>query len=89
MPEQSARAKLVSPDAMKRAFLSSVIASLLVSAQAAHQYSKEVLSMGLRPALRLCLRRAGQQLSHAFVHALVASGKVSRAEVERRKRLGR
>ena len=40
-------------------------------------------------ALRLCMRKVGQQLSNACVNALVADGQVSRAEVERRKREGR
>src|SRR5262252_4094131 len=40
-------------------------------------------------ALRLCMNKAGQQLSHGCVNALVADGQVSRAEVERRKRTGR
>src|SRR5262245_21775564 len=33
-------------------------------------------------ALRLCVNKAGQQLSHGCVNALVADGQVSRAEVE-------
>jgi hypothetical protein len=40
-------------------------------------------------ALRICMNKAGQQLSHGCVNALVADGQVSRAEVERRKRTGR
>ena len=40
-------------------------------------------------ALRFCMNKAGQQLSHRCVNALVADGQVSRAEVERRKRTGR
>ena len=40
-------------------------------------------------ALRLCMNKAGRQLSHGCVNALVADGQVSRAEVERRKRTGR
>src|SRR5262249_21527745 len=40
-------------------------------------------------ALRLCMNKAGQQLSHGCVNALVADGQISRAEVERRKRTGR
>ena len=40
-------------------------------------------------ALRLCMRKVGQQLSNACVNALVADGQVSRAEVERRTREGR
>jgi hypothetical protein len=40
-------------------------------------------------ALRICMNKAGQQLSHGCVNALVADGQVSRAEVERRKRAER
>jgi len=40
-------------------------------------------------ALRLCMNKAGQQLSHGCVNALVADGQVSRAEVERPKAPGR
>ena len=40
-------------------------------------------------ALRICMDKAGQQLSHGCVNALVAEGQVSRAEVERRKRTAR
>jgi hypothetical protein len=40
-------------------------------------------------ALRTCMDKAGQQLSHGCVNALVVDGQVSRAEVERRKRTGR
>jgi len=40
-------------------------------------------------ALRLCMNKAGKQLSHGCVNALVADGQVSRAEIERRKRTGR
>jgi hypothetical protein len=35
------------------------------------------------------MNKAGQQLSHGCVNALVAEGQVSRDEVERRKRTGR
>jgi hypothetical protein len=35
------------------------------------------------------MNKAGQQLSHSCVNALVADGQVSRAEVERRKQTGR
>jgi hypothetical protein len=37
-------------------------------------------------ALRLCMDKAGRALSKTCVDALVASGEVSKAEVERRKR---
>jgi hypothetical protein len=40
-------------------------------------------------ALRICMNKRGQNLSHGCVNALVADGQVSRAEVERRKRTGR
>jgi hypothetical protein len=41
------------------------------------------------PALRSCMDRNGQKLSHACVSALVASGEVSQAEVNSRKTSGR
>jgi hypothetical protein len=37
-------------------------------------------------ALRVCMDKAGHSLSKVCVNALVASGEVSRAEVERRKK---
>jgi hypothetical protein len=40
-------------------------------------------------ALRLCMDRAGQRLTKTCVDALVATGEVSKQEVERRKRTGR
>jgi hypothetical protein len=40
-------------------------------------------------ALRLCMNKAGESLSHSCVNALVADGQVSRAEVERRKKSSR
>jgi hypothetical protein len=40
-------------------------------------------------ALRSCMDKAGQSLSHACVHALVRAGEVSQAEVDRRKKAGR
>jgi len=36
-------------------------------------------------ALRVCMDKAGNSLSPACVHALIAAGEVSRAEVNRRK----
>jgi hypothetical protein len=39
-------------------------------------------------ALRACMDRAGQKLSHACVRALVAGGQVSQAEVNSRKSSG-
>jgi hypothetical protein len=41
------------------------------------------------PALRSCMDRNGQKLSHACVRALVAAGEVSQAEVNARKASGR
>ena len=38
------------------------------------------------PALRSCMDRNGKSLSKSCVNALVKSGQVSRAEVERRKK---
>jgi hypothetical protein len=44
-------------------------------------------SYGLEsPALTACMRKAGPKLSRGCVDALVKSGKVSRAEVSRRKK---
>lgn len=40
-------------------------------------------------ALRACMDRAGQKLSHGCIHALVSSGEVSQAEVSSRKSSGR
>jgi hypothetical protein len=40
-------------------------------------------------ALRSCMDRAGHSLSKSCVQALVASGEVSQAEVDRRKKTGR
>ena len=40
-------------------------------------------------ALRICMNKAGQNLSHGCDKALVDDGQVSRAEVERRKRAAR
>jgi hypothetical protein len=40
-------------------------------------------------ALRLCMNKAGKGLSKTCVNALVASGEVSKGEVERRKKAGR
>jgi hypothetical protein len=38
-------------------------------------------------ALRLCMDKAGYNLSHGCVNALIDAGEVSREEVERRKKL--
>ena len=40
-------------------------------------------------ALRTCMDKAGQRLSHACIHALIKAGEVSKSEVERRKKTGR
>ena len=40
-------------------------------------------------ALRLCMDRAGRNLTTTCVNALVADGGISKEEVERRKRTGR
>jgi hypothetical protein len=40
-------------------------------------------------ALRACMDKAGQKLSHGCVRALVAGGQVSQAEVNNRKASGR
>lgn len=40
-------------------------------------------------ALRLCMDRAGRQLTKSCVDALVAAGEVSKQEVERRKKSAR
>jgi hypothetical protein len=40
-------------------------------------------------ALRACMDKAGQKLSHGCVRALVAGGQVSQAEVNSRKASGR
>jgi hypothetical protein len=52
-----------------------------------HKYCGEY---GLETAaLRMCMDKAGHSLSKACVHALVAAGEVSQAEVDRRKASGR
>ena len=40
-------------------------------------------------ALRLCMDRAGHRLTKTCVNALIQSGEVSQAEVDRRKRAAR
>lgn len=69
------------------------------AAEAASNYSKAVQKScnadykkycgeyGLEsPALRTCMDKHGNDLSKSCVHALVQSGEVSQAEVDRRKR---
>lgn len=52
-----------------------------------HKYCGEY---GLESAaLRICMDKAGHSLSKACVNALVQSGEVSQAEVDRRKSTGR
>ena len=52
-------------------------------------YKKFCGDYGLEtPALRSCMDRAGHSLSKSCVKALVASGEVSQAEVDRRKKSG-
>jgi hypothetical protein len=52
-----------------------------------HKYCGEY---GLESAaLRVCMDKAGRSLSKGCVHALVQSGEVSQAEVDRRKSAGR
>ena len=56
----------------------------------AADYHKYCGEYGLETmALRSCMDKAGQSLSHACVHALVRAGEVSQAEVDRRKKAGR
>jgi hypothetical protein len=56
----------------------------------ATDYRKYCGEYGLETAaLRTCMDKAGQKLTHACVHALIRSGEVSSDEVERRKRSGK
>jgi hypothetical protein len=53
-------------------------------------YRKYCGEYGLETAaLRNCMDKAGQSLSHACVHALIRAGEVSQDEVNRRKKSGR
>ena len=87
-----------------RAFiLAAIILPLSVSSVLAqHKYSKAVQNACVNDykvhcgqygieteALRLCMDRAGRQLTKSCVDALVAAGEVSKQEVERRKKRGR
>ena len=67
-----------------------------------HRYSKQVQKACVNDykrycgeygietqALRLCMDRVGHRLTKSCVNALVASGEVSQAEVNRRKRASR
>ncbi len=86
-----------------RTTLSIAIAAVcaLGLAGAAHAYTKEVQKAcgddyrkycgeyGLETAaLRNCMDKAGQKLTHACVHALIRAGEVSKSEVERRRKTG-
>lgn len=80
-------------------FLAACLLALSVSGAAAqHSYSKAVQNActndykrhcgqyGIETeALRLCMNKAGLKLTKNCVDALVASGEVSKQEVERRK----
>jgi hypothetical protein len=64
--------------------------SKAVQKACANDYKRHCGSYGIETeALRLCMDRAGQQLTKTCVNALVAAGEVSKEEVERRKRSGR
>jgi hypothetical protein len=89
---------------MRITLAASLVAYLCVpclAARAEVPYSKEVQKAcaadyrahcgeyGLETAaLRTCMDKAGQSLSHACIHALIRAGEVSQAEVDRRKRSG-
>jgi hypothetical protein len=61
--------------------------SQVVQKACRNDYRKFCGDYGLdSPALRSCMDRAGKKLSKPCVNALVKSGNVSRAEVERRKK---
>jgi len=62
----------------------------LVRKACGNDYRKYCGDYGLETeALRLCMNKAGQSLSHGCVNALIKAGEVSQAEVNRRKRAGR
>ena len=64
--------------------------SKAVQNSCAADYHKYCGEYGLESAaLRLCMDRAGQSLSKACVKALIQSGEVTQAEVDRRKTSGR
>jgi hypothetical protein len=61
--------------------------SKAVQKSCAADYHKYCGEYGLEsPALRVCMDKNGKSLSKTCVNALVASGEVSQAEVDRRKR---
>ena len=60
--------------------------SKAVKKSCAADYRKYCGEYGLeRAALRVCMDKAGKSLSKSCVNALIASGEVSQAEVNRRK----
>jgi hypothetical protein len=62
----------------------------LVRQACGNDYRKYCGDYGLETeALRLCMNKAGQSLSHGCVNALIKAGEVSQAEVDQRKRSGR
>ena len=64
--------------------------SKAVQRSCAADYHKYCGDYGLESAaLRGCMDRAGKSLSKACVKALIQSGEVSQAEVDRRKKSGR
>jgi hypothetical protein len=64
--------------------------SKAVQQSCAADYHKYCGDYGLESAaLRGCMDRAGKSLSKACVQALIQSGEVSQAEVDRRKKSGR
>jgi hypothetical protein len=89
---------------MHHLFVASVAIAFLTGAAEAktYSYSKQVQQScaqdykahcgeyGIETeALRLCMDRAGHRLTKTCVNALVKSGEVSQAEVDRRKRAAR
>ena len=60
--------------------------SKIVQQSCRDDYKKFCSEYGIEStALRSCMDRAGKALSKACVHALIQSGEVSQAEVDRRK----
>ncbi len=76
------------------AFASAAVAEPIPYSKAVQQfcaadYKKYCGDYGLESAaLRSCMDRAGNSLSPSCVKALVSSGEVSQAEVDRRKKSG-
>jgi hypothetical protein len=61
--------------------------SKAVQKACANDYKRHCGQYGIETqALRLCMDKAGQRLTKSCVNALVASGEVSKQEVEKRKR---